>query len=454
MRKIYLVLFIIVLAFGYPLILTGNDSLRVSQGLLIEYEVNQLGKDLELNEEQKESIRQILETENRLKSTTWSESDLPPYFNLLNTTQKEKWLRYSHQDKESSQKSSGLKSTTNIQSEHVIELSTGHIHDATVRYESASTVNTPYDYYEEICAVAWGWDPELCLRTYMFIDLFGIPAGSKIVNATLYLYSDPQNPRLSGQLLDYNNPTNYYPNIGVDGTVISNPASNAMFLERVTGYWDYGVTWRTQPATTPEGRIFVRESFSAIENIQVDMTGMVQEWVNSPYLNWGVKFQLQNEFRFRSRNYASTDHPDSGLHPRLIVFYNSPTGNVEYTYDNAGNRLDRQVVIFRSLKQASRNFEPIEQHSVSEADIKGSLEDSNVTLYPNPTHDQLNMRFDKVLNTPVTYILTDLTGVPKLQGEMTEGTLKTLRLGELPPGVYLLRLQQGSTSVSYKIIKK
>ncbi len=448
MHKIPILLLLTVLSIRFPLILTASDTLHVYHKEVINYQVSKLSKDLELSEQQKESIQQILEAEkgNRLKLTPSTGNDLPPYFTILNASQQDKWLRYFKQDNESSPESSTLKSTGRIESEHVLELGTKDITDVRViinnHIDGAHSENTNYSTYSRTCAVAWTYRGALMFcRSYMHFALDAIPAGSTIVNATLYLYSDPKQ----------SSPSSSDANSTLSG-------SNAMYIERATENWEEkDITWNTQPATTPEGRVLVNQSSSPTENVQLNLTGMVQYWVNSPWLNHGVKLQLQTEVRYRGRNYASTDHSNVALRPKLVIYYNESHSNIEYTYDSAGNRLSRQTIVLRSLKSSSRKYQQAQTNykPVTKAfELKESLEESNIVLYPNPTQENLNIQFDKVPNAPVHYFLNDLTGARRLQGKILDSSLKTLQLGELPPGVYLLTLKQGTTSVSYKIIKQ
>ena len=86
---------------------------------------------------------------------------------------------------------------------------------------------------------------------------------------------------------------------------------------------------------------------------------MVQTWINTPAMNYGVKLFLQTESHYRSRNYASMEHANVDIRPKLIIDYNEPpmpsTSTIEFTYDAAGNRIGRLVIVIPQLKSAKQS---------------------------------------------------------------------------------------------------
>lgn len=91
------------------------------------------------------------------------------------------------------------------------------------------------------------------------------------------------------------------------------------------GTWnESSVTWNNQPGTTTAGRLWVGPSISTTENLQLDLTTFVQNWVSNPTTNFGLKMILENEVYYRSRNYASKEHPTVSLRPKLEITYSTP----------------------------------------------------------------------------------------------------------------------------------
>ena len=135
--------------------------------------------------------------------------------------------------------------------------------------QNSSIANTNYHDQARNLASAWTSNGYTTFwRTLFKFNLSNIPSGAVIQSATLYLYSDPTSTT--------NGPTSNSPYSG----------SNAVYFEKVTANWgETTVTWNTQPATTTSGRIWQQASTSTTENIQVNLTSFVQEWVNSPSAN-------------------------------------------------------------------------------------------------------------------------------------------------------------------------
>jgi hypothetical protein len=204
-----------------------------------------------------------------------------------------------------------------------ITISGNDVHEAMIYnntrpgYEYTRDAN--YGSHPRIAAVAWtnsGYASYF--RSLLSFDLSAIPSGSVIESATLYFYSDPTvtgssdangNSQLSG--------------------------SNAIYLEKVTSAWDeYTVTWNTQPATTTTDRVWVGPSVSTTENLEVDISTLVQGWVNDPQSNNGLKMILENEVYYRSRNYASTDHSNTSIHPKLVISFVPPDPETSLAYKN------------------------------------------------------------------------------------------------------------------------
>jgi len=148
--------------------------------------------------------------------------------------------------------------------------------------------NTNYGDYARISATAWSHSGyNTYWRNLLKFQLDFIDAGTPVQSAKLYLYSDPAvtsssasngNSQLSG--------------------------SNAVFFEKVTTDWEESVvTWNNQPTTTTAGRVWFPSSGSTTENIVIDITALVQDWVNNPNANYGMMMLLENELRNRDNNF-------------------------------------------------------------------------------------------------------------------------------------------------------
>jgi hypothetical protein len=186
---------------------------------------------------------------------------------------------------------------------------------------NGAVANTNYGTNPRIAGTAWATSGNRTYsRTLLYFNISQIPQGSTIQSATLYLYSDPT--ATSSNSVNSNSKTS---------------GSNAVYFERVTSEWHPSiVTWNNQPSVTTTGRILVGASTSTTENRQVNITGMVQGWVNDPLSNNGVRIKLETEAFYRSRNYASTEHNNTNIRPKLIITFlpsasSDPCGTEEPT---------------------------------------------------------------------------------------------------------------------------
>ncbi len=326
------------------------DSLNVSKDEEAIAQLKKLTKELDLTKEQQNEIKKLLKEESKLKSGTKNQKSLN-LLQLLNYQQKETFLRLQEIDQkcESFLKSSSLLKSTQFPAQHSLVLNNASkIKDVRLLInnhpDGINSANTNYSTYSRVVMQAWTYSGEtMYRRTAMKFILDDIPVGSDIVSATLYFYSDPT--KTSSSDSDGNSQLS---------------GSNAFYIERTTEDWDdLTVTWNTQPSSTTDGRMLIPASSSTTENIQIDLTDMVQTWINTPAMNYGVKLFLQTESHYRSRNYASMEHANVDIRPKLIIDYNEPpmpsTSTIEFTYDAAGNRIGRQVIVIPQLKSAKQS---------------------------------------------------------------------------------------------------
>jgi hypothetical protein len=163
--------------------------------------------------------------------------------------------------------------------------------------------NTNYGTHPDIDAAAWtnGGD-ESNARSLLRFDLSSIPTGATVTNATLSLYFNPTSSNGDHQ------------------------GDNVALLQRVTSAWNEDlVTWDSQPGTTTVDQVVMPATISSTEDRpDIDVTALAQAMVADPAQNYGLLFRMQDETAYRRMNFASSDHPDPALHPRLVVTYTDP----------------------------------------------------------------------------------------------------------------------------------
>lgn len=134
---------------------------------------------------------------------------------------------------------------------------------------------------------------------------------------------------------------------------------------------------------------------------------------------------------------------------------------VSYSYDAAGNRIQRNV-IFLSSKQnsSSEDDAPRTRAEVKETDIfempryEDMLGERKVVIYPNPTRGMLQIEFQGYGEMKeARLILYNMQGRMLLQVNNIEA-YTTLDLTPYPAGTYILILLEGMVRSEWKIIKQ
>ncbi|WP_422361359.1 DNRLRE domain-containing protein [Reichenbachiella sp.] len=161
-----------------------------------------------------------------------------------------------------------------------------------------------YGNHPQINALAWtnSGQPQT-MRSLIQFDFSIIPPQAKIEGALLSLYhyvasANPGHSQISG--------------------------SNESILQRVVEPWvENEVTWNTAPATTAEGEITISSSNSSDEDyLNQNILGLlVNEPTKELFNHYGVMLSLKTESHYRSLVFASSDAPESNLHPELEIIY-------------------------------------------------------------------------------------------------------------------------------------
>jgi len=424
----------------------ARDSLRVTIDEMIEAQVEKLTHELILTENQQKQVYSLL-----LKSinskTGLDDAFSVKLFRILTSQQKNVYLKLQELDKQSTKKVTLLKGTKSTTAQNTLTLDdASEIKDAMIGLNNhpngSQTANNNYSTYPRISMHAWTYSGATMFKRSVMRFLFDeIPLGSHVVSATLYFYSDPT----------ITSPSSAEGNSQLSGT-------NEFYIERITEDWDdLTVTWNNQPATTTDNRLLIPASVSTTENIQINMTDMVQYWIDNPELNYGIKMFLQTEVRYRSRNYGSMEHTNTSIHPKLVIEYDGPS--FEFVYDDSGNRKSRQVIIIpNSLKSASVNSEPISEsfNELSQVQpIKSSLGEFKISIYPNPTHGDLNLKLTgDTIPEKIIYKVFNTSGSIVCNGLLNSSVLQNIPIGSMPSGVYILIVQYGENKKTWKIIKQ
>jgi len=82
--------------------------------------------------------------------------------------------------------------------------------------------------------------------------------------------------------------------------------------------------------------------------------------------------------------------------------------------------------------------------------IDNVFEEANISLYPNPTSNILNIDFDRYRNQVIDLKISDILGKILIEKRLLNSKNK-IQLGEFAKGMYIVSLRYGNSSVSKKI---
>ena len=186
--------------------------------------------------------------------------------------------------------------------------------------------NSNFGDFLECNALAWTNSGGISnQRSLIQFDFSSIPTGTIVQSAILTLYFDPTSSNASGLHSKLSGPNNAY-------------------LQEITTPWDeHSVTWNNQPSTSTNNQSYLGESTIGTENYTIDITSMVQDFVNNPGQNFGMMLKLVTESYYRCLLFASSDYPDASLRPKVDVTYSrNDTGCFNLQYD-ACNGIDALI---------------------------------------------------------------------------------------------------------------
>jgi hypothetical protein len=113
-----------------------------------------------------------------------------------------------------------------------------------------------------------------------------------------------------------------------DSTIfVGTTASNFIggVLQQVVEPWEENVvTWNKTPKTTELNQVFISPFIKNANFIEVDVTRMfVQSSTTDPvtFANYGMLFKLVPENKWPGFRFASSDHPNATLRPKLTIYY-------------------------------------------------------------------------------------------------------------------------------------
>ena len=81
------------------------------------------------------------------------------------------------------------------------------------------------------------------------------------------------------------------------------------------------MTWNSQPSISADNPISLKASDAIDEDYVIDVKNLIEDMVANPDESFGFMYMLENEDFYRAMIFASSDHVDSDLHPKLEIEY-------------------------------------------------------------------------------------------------------------------------------------
>ena len=262
---------------------------------------------------------------------------------------------------------------------------------------SSNVLNTGQGNSHEFDASAWTIAGlPLTIRGLIDFDLSSLPSGASIQSAQLTLYNNP-------------NAQNGYAN----GEHLHVSGSNEAVLQRIVSPWTEDVAWNNQPTTTIENEVTLAQDTNANQDYRLDVTNLINDIIADPINSFGFLLKLKTETPYRLLAFASSDHPNPSLHPKLEICYST---------------------ILRTNTQVLQN---------------------NVSVFPNPTSGIVHIEL-KNGNTNASlsgsFMLYDALGNKVSENKNISQSSLSLDMRNLQNGLYYWVLNSGQSNTTGKLI--
>lgn len=124
------------------------------------------------------------------------------------------------------------------------------------------------------------------------------------------------------------------------------------------------------------------------------------------------------------------------------------TRNVQFTYDNAGNRTGRAIV----LAQAPQ-IRNVVSDSVQTEIYTDLFAEYQLRVYPNPTEGELKIELCGLPDGENYHLLISNTSGTVIINRMTSDNPTIADLTTFPAGIYVMRIQYKDYAKDFKIIR-
>ena len=128
-----------------------------------------------------------------------------------------------------------------------------------------------------------------------------------------------------------------------------------------------------------------------------------------------------------------------------VMTYAASAQRVKYSYDNAGNRIKREIV----MKAKSSYKETSRTECFSEM-----LSDKDIRIYPNPTKGRLKIEIAGYENSDRCVLRIFNTSGQQILSTHASSPWTELDISSRANGIYILYISLNNKETTWKIIKK
>lgn len=121
---------------------------------------------------------------------------------------------------------------------------------------------------------------------------------------------------------------------------------------------------------------------------------------------------------------------------------------LKYEYDESGNRLSRKVILLSSKQDQTR------QDKSGQESINELMDTFSITIYPNPTRENLTISTQSASNNPLTELMLYNTQGKLLYKDKNNNNTNTINMSMYDKGIYLLIIMIEGNRKEFKVIKQ
>lgn len=136
-----------------------------------------------------------------------------------------------------------------------------------------------------------------------------------------------------------------------------------------------------------------------------------------------------------------------------VAFLPTSAETISYAYDNAGNRIRREIVIdTKTIREAADD-------GIKSPDKEGRfysemLSEKEVRIYPNPTEGDLSVEIRGYEDSDqCSFTIFDMSG-RQIVSSKADAAVTQIDITGSPDGMYVLNIVLNGRQTSWKIIKK